>query len=76
MAALMIAGLTSGVWFIRLIVYLEVACWIWVPFIFLWCAVPEEFWDAHLQLIKVGGITRSLTRVPGPWRKRRQGSAP
>ncbi|KAG1898027.1 uncharacterized protein F5891DRAFT_982210 [Suillus fuscotomentosus] len=27
----MITGLTSGVWFIRLIVYLEVACWIWIP---------------------------------------------
>ncbi|KAG2339600.1 hypothetical protein BDR05DRAFT_615197 [Suillus weaverae] len=76
MTALMIAGLTSGAWFIRLIVYLEVACWIWVPFMFLWCAVPEEFWDTHLQLIRVGGIARSLTRISGPWRKRRQGSMP
>ncbi|KAG2146812.1 hypothetical protein DEU56DRAFT_786586 [Suillus clintonianus] len=71
--ALMIAGMTSGVWFIRLIVYLEVVCWIWVPFVFLWCAVPEEFWDTHLM--KVGDIAHSLMRVPRPWRKR-QGSMP
>ncbi|KAG0707636.1 hypothetical protein DFH29DRAFT_896660 [Suillus ampliporus] len=74
MAALMIAGLSSGVWFIQLVAYLEVACWIWVPFIFLWCAVPAEFWEAHLSSIKVSDIARFLMRVPGPWRKRRRGS--
>ncbi|KAJ8582302.1 hypothetical protein M405DRAFT_867948 [Rhizopogon salebrosus TDB-379] len=66
MAALMIAGLSSGVWFIQLIAYLEVACWIWVPIVFLWCAIPMDFWKelggrrpAHQKLLEAGGVVTS-----------------
>ncbi|KAG1881446.1 hypothetical protein C8R48DRAFT_758028 [Suillus tomentosus] len=44
----MIAGLMSGVWFIRLIVYLEVACWIWIPGV-LGCSLAVD----QLEAMKV-----------------------